>query len=334
MRDAMLPESVDDVDAILVYADDLMSRGHPHGNLIALQHAKKNRQANTWLQKHAKEILGDLADNERIDVKWTSGFIHSASLTEWDDEGLPFEVQYDQLRACPAAQLIRELSLSQAPMDQSGCTSDQGYCYEGLLARMAKHPLPTLRHLDVGGDVNKPEYNCALGLDRVLAKHPSLQEISISGGVYDFGSPKLPNLHKLRILADHDGTTIRKLARADLPMLDELDLHGGGRDDDEPTAADYVKLFTGERMPKLRRLQFSTTGEVFLDACRALLASPLVRQLDELVLDFIDNAIADLVLQDPTPLRHIKKLALTTLDRRDMSPARRTRLKKALPKLR
>ena len=94
------------------------------------------------------------------------------------------------------------------------------------------------------------------------------------------------------------------------------------------------RLFAAKHMPKLRRLELSTIEDVFLEAVRALLASPLLRQLDELVLDFVDSNIVDLVLEDPKPLRHIKKLALTTLERGDVSPARLKRLKAALPKLR
>lgn len=330
----MRPESLDDVDGILVYADELMSRGDPHGNLIALQHAKKTRPAKAWLEKHAKAILGELAGNQRIELTWQSGFIRSATLSDWEEDDLSLEVQYDQLRASAAAKLIHELSLGQAPMDQPKCTSRQGYCYEALFARMTKHPLPTLRVLVVGGVVNKPEYNCAYGLDAVLPKHPGLEEIRINGGVYTFGSPALPHLRRLRILADHDAATLRELARADLPALEQLELHGDEREEDEPTAADYVKLFAGDRMPKLRHLEFSTNGDVFLEACRALLASPLLRQLHELEINFIDNPIADLVLEDPAPLRHLKKLSLTTLQRGDVTPSRRTRLKKALPRLR
>jgi hypothetical protein len=330
----MKPESLDDVDGLLVYADELQSRGDPHGTLIALQHGKKTRQANAWLKAHATELLGALAGNEQLEPTWQSGFIRAARLTEWEDDGPSFTVQYDQLRACPAAQLIRELMLSQAPMDHRACKSKQGYCYEVLLAHMAKHPLPTLRQLSVGGDVAKPEYNCALGLAPVLAKHPGLEELGINGGVYDLGTPALPNLRKLRILANHSGENVRELAGARLPALVELDLHGDAQEDHEPTPADYVKLFASDRMPALRTLEFSTNEEeVYLEACRALLASPLLRQLTALTLEFIDNAIADLVLEDPRPLRHLKKLKLGTLERGDVTPSRRTRLARALPKL-
>lgn len=328
-------ESLDDVDGILVYADQLQSRGDPHGTLIALQHGKKTRQATAWLRQHAAEILGELAGNERTELSWQSGFIRSASLTEWENEGPSFSTQYDQLRACSAAQLIRELALSQAPMGQPECKSKQGYCYEALLACMANHPLPTLRKLDVGGDVAKPEYNCALGLAPVLAKHPGLEELTINGGVYDVGSSTLPNLRRIRILANHSGSNLRHLAGTNLPVLDELDLHGDAREDDEPTVADYAALFAASwLMPALRRLQFSTNEEeVYLEACRELFASRILPQLTELTLDFITNEIADLVLADPKPLRHLNKLKLGTLERGDVSPARRTRLKKALPKL-
>lgn len=330
----MSPESLDDVDAILVHADELQSRGDPHGTLIALQHGNKTRQAKAWLKAHAAELLGPLAGNEHLDLTWQSGFIRAASLTEWEDEGPSFTVQYDQLRACPAAQLIRELMLSQAPMDRPACKSKQGYCYEGLLAHMARHPLPTLRQLSVGGDVAKPEYNCALGLAKVLAKHPGLEELGINGGVYELGTPALPNLRNLRILANHSSKNVRDLAASQLSALVELDLHGDGQEDHAPTAADFVKLFASSRMPALRRLQFSINEEeIYLAACRALLTSPLLPQLTDLTLEFIDNAIADLILEQPQPLRHLKKLKLGTLQRGDVTASRRTRLAKALPKL-
>jgi len=330
----MKPESLEDVDGLLVYADELQSRGDPHGTLIALQHGKKAREANTWLKAHATELLGALAGNERLDLKWQMGFIRAASLTEWENEGPSFTTQYDHLRACPAAQLIRELMLSQGPMHQPTCKSSQGYCYEALLARMAKHPLPTLRQLSVGGDVAKPEHICALGLAPVLVKHPGLEELGINGGVYELGTPTLPALRKLRILANHSSKNTRDLAGARLPALVELEVHGDADEAHPPVAADYVKWFASERMPALRTLEFSINEEeLYLEACRALLASKLLTQLTHLTLEFIDNAIADLILETPGPLRHLKKLKLGTLQRGDVTASRLTRLKKALPKL-
>lgn len=66
---------------------------------------------------------------------------------------------------------------------------------------------------------------------------------------------------------------------------------------------------------------------------RALLRSPLLPRLEALTLEFIDDAIADLVIEDPKPLRHLKKLTMTTLQGGDVTPSRRKRLKAALPKL-
>ena len=327
------PESLDDVDGILVYADALMQKDDPHGNLIALQHGKKTKQAKAWLQKHASAIIGKLAETEQVTLEWQSGFIRKTALTEWDDDAPKMVELFDMVRTCPAGQLLAELQLDQAPMDVPSCTTEQGYCYEPMLAHMVEHPVATLRTLRLGAEVSKPEYNCMHGLAPVLAKHPGLEKVTINGGIYDFGSPKLPKLRKLRILADHDAATIDKLSRADLPVLDELDLHGGGTEDDPPSADDYAKLFAAKRMPKLRRLVFSSHEDGFVDVVRELLRSPLLPRLEELMVEFIDNDVADLVIEDPSPLRHLKKVALTTLEPGDVTAARRKKLQAALPKL-
>jgi uncharacterized protein (TIGR02996 family) len=52
----MRPESIDDVDGILVYADQLMSGGDPHGSLIALQHGNKTPEAEAWLRRRSSAI--------------------------------------------------------------------------------------------------------------------------------------------------------------------------------------------------------------------------------------------------------------------------------------
>jgi uncharacterized protein (TIGR02996 family) len=79
-RDAALEAAIianpDDDAAYLVYADWLLARGDPRGDLIALQHADKPESA-ALLEQHLGDWLG-ISDLGRVRLTWRWGFIHTA----------------------------------------------------------------------------------------------------------------------------------------------------------------------------------------------------------------------------------------------------------------
>ena len=184
------------------------------------------------------------------------------------------------------------------------------------------------------------------GRERLVDANVLLEELEIHASTLDDSFRRFAPDHLAKLSNDRDGELraevfARRWDARDaatgaevVPALVELEVHGDADEAHPPVAADYVKWFASERMPALRTLEFSINEEeLYLEACRALLASKLLTQLTHLTLEFIDNAIADLILETPGPLRHLKKLKLGTLQRGDVTASRLTRLKKALPKL-
>jgi len=78
--EAQLRDHPEDVDSHLVYADWLQSRGDPHGELIAIQHALATkptaalkREQSAWFARHFKKPT-------RVELTWTRGFVRELTI--------------------------------------------------------------------------------------------------------------------------------------------------------------------------------------------------------------------------------------------------------------
>lgn len=120
---AQLPPLVDD-PAYLVFADWLQSRGHPWGELVALQHAAATAPtprrrdelaaaAEKLLQEHARAILGELPP-EQAQLVWHLGFVRSARLVTPATSNTLLAAVRALLRL-PVARMLESLILDPRP---------------------------------------------------------------------------------------------------------------------------------------------------------------------------------------------------------------------------
>ncbi len=79
----MIEAAPDDPTSYLVYADWLQTQDDPRGQLIALQHARKNAAANKLLDKHAAHFFGDVTDHRDMLVPYPYGPLGRATTWRW-----------------------------------------------------------------------------------------------------------------------------------------------------------------------------------------------------------------------------------------------------------
>jgi uncharacterized protein (TIGR02996 family) len=308
---AAIAADLDDPAPYQVYADWLLERGDPHGELIAIQTrlalgADPALQARerALLDRHVLDWLGpDLGEHVR--VTWFRGFVREVVLKRRPARG------WSPLLRAPAARFIRRISALSPVKD--------------LLDLVEA---PCRGHVTV---LWLGSYRSARYSTRGLADaFPNLQVLDCDAGSIELVELRFRALRDLGLaLGDWSTETVAALMAAEVPALETLTIWGTGDDEDlAPTA--FRRLFDGAMAPALRTLRFeaSTFGDPLVDA---LLDSRLLPRLAHVDLD--DRAITDAgcarLLERAAALRHLTRLRLPD----DVSEASRARLSAALGEL-
>jgi uncharacterized protein (TIGR02996 family) len=188
-------------DDFLVYADALIERGDPRGELIHLQHRGKTKDAAKLLKANADALLGPLAAWQKS-LTWKLGFVDTA---KFRGKVVPKRAEYDAILAHPSMKYVRELDML---IDYSAAP--------GVVLALAAQPRPALRSLVIdqgyeGEDeddsaVNKPTY----GIEWGEHDHKKMSHLWVA----------IRNVEKLRLMGWNLFHGI------DLPELRELDCEG------------------------------------------------------------------------------------------------------------
>jgi uncharacterized protein (TIGR02996 family) len=326
------PDPATDLDARLVYADELQLRGDPLGELIAVQaelsqlslaadprHRRRleNREA-ALLDEHHDAWFGSLARLVRkpsrkapavpvLEVDWRLGFAEAVRLRGADQ--LPIHEVYARLRELPLSRHI--LRLVVGTPDAGLRLTDRVYphtigpSYEPLLDAMLEHGIPSrLRELVLGDVQVHRRPMLRLGhVPAVVEAAPALEALRIVGGHGDLAlaSERLRLLELWEVTPDD----LHRLADAALPGLEALVLRAQSR-----MAAPAVF----EVFPSLARLTLDgfargagsrpTLLEYLAEAMPARLR---VLALPRCMLDDRDLALVD---EHPEPFQRLTRLDL------------------------
>ena len=248
-------EAVDpavDHDARLVYADELLLRGDPLGELITAQHELahlptadprhrkrvENRIA-AIVDEHHDRWFGALARLVRkpsrkgpavpaVEVTWQLGFAEDVLIRT--SPQLAIDQAYVRLRELPLSRQIRRLvvgppDIGYDPPYQYTSPYARGSTYSQLWEAMLGHGIPSrMTELVVGADQAHRRPTLQLGeLRSVVAAAPALEVLRIVGG---HGDVPLAS-DTLRVLELHDVVEpdLVDLDHSVLPGLEELVLH-------------------------------------------------------------------------------------------------------------
>lgn len=130
----------------LVYADALIERGDPHGELIMLQHQAAVAEAQALIERNVEALLGPLVelDPASFELSWQRGYVRAAK----------FNITYDRLGpllaflASDHGRLLESLELHLLARSEADHVIEVYQHIDAYLAA-ARH-LPQLRSLELG----------------------------------------------------------------------------------------------------------------------------------------------------------------------------------------
>jgi uncharacterized protein (TIGR02996 family) len=283
----------DAIDPHLVYADWLLGKSDPRGELIVAQHQLAERPGDKKRQQAAARILADHADylmpaglaaSRHAESSWHLGYLDRVRLARRTARTTPLDAVLGELLAHPSARFVRGLVL--------GPLGDDGpYKYGPLVAAICAAPPPLLAELVIGDFTPRDttlQFTHIGNASPLLAKLPKLRTLVLRGGTLSFTAAlRHATLESLTIDTSSLATAFTKLARATLPALRTLEL---AAPDLSPTTTELAHLLA--QLPRLRRLVLRDTRDTarLLDA---ILTSPQCAKLEYLGLPGGDLDDAD-----------------------------------------
>jgi uncharacterized protein (TIGR02996 family) len=291
VRDAALLADPDDVATSLVYADWLEHRGHPRGQLIAVQHAGLDHEADQLLDRYRDELLGPLDRGDALELVWERGFIKRARIGRGDSGDDGPDALWDLLRH-PSSRFLRELVI--------GCHAfgDQNNeLMADLLMRAGPHP--PLRVLELADfdqtDIDNIDISRApIGdLGGLGACYPLLEDVVLKTSDVELGALELPRARRFAVrTSSMTKRLLASITRASWPALEELELWFGDPDRGYGADCEHADARTIFSMasPKLRAL--AVRNAMFSDELVPdLLAWPGSARLEQL--DFALGTLSD-----------------------------------------
>jgi uncharacterized protein (TIGR02996 family) len=132
--EAAIAQAPDDPGAYLVYADWLLQREEPRGELIVAQHGELQARARELLDAHLDRFVGPLVYQHDARVEWYCGFVRGLELPSGIDLDTRALVALLQHASCA---VVKKLRLR---------------CHGRVdLAALAEHAPSTLRWLELDG---------------------------------------------------------------------------------------------------------------------------------------------------------------------------------------
>ena len=317
LEKAIIANPHDDA-AYLVYGDWLQGHGDPRGELIALQAGNKDKVAKKYIKDHADYLLGPLKQHQKCyddfngkkpdAFTWKNGFIYRARLAhnEYADQWrgkLATDVMLPLLQH-PSGKFLVELVLNEND-DPSEDTLDD------IFDVIAKHPMPTLRKLQIGDDVSQISWYRVGNIGKIWKSVPNLTHFDIEAGEFELGTIELPNLvHAVFQTGGLSKTAAKSIAKAKWPKLEHLEVYfGDPQYGCTATIKDAQAILENANVPKLRYLGLKN-AEFQAELVPHLAKSKLVRQLHTLDMScgiLLDEHV-DVILQHKDAFKHLEVL--------------------------
>ncbi len=330
--------SPDDPDPWVVYADWLMVKNDPRGEIAALRMQGKEAEAEAKLAQHRKELFDDGEDGDDLVFRdaialtsWSHGFPTGATIKIDFDARTELDAIVRRFLALPIAAFIDELRLGLARFESN---NDWGPTIRAIAESAQAETMRILCFDEF--DANEQEISwTAFGDFSAVWQHlPRLEVLSIkSGEGGTLGTIVLPNLRKfVRISGGLRATELASITNAHWPELEHLELwFGQDRYHAEGHAAQLLPIFEARGLAKLSHLGL-VNCEFSESALQHLIGSPLLRQLRSLDLSngILANREVDLLVANAAQLAHLTSIDVSSNFLLDLDLVR---LRKVLPRV-
>jgi uncharacterized protein (TIGR02996 family) len=266
----------DDPRAYLVYADWLAGRGHPRGELIALDHrmsidpSVEVADARKALVARHPELVGEVDAFGLAEWRW--GFVQRLRVARGYYDATPRDAAIERLRAITghaACRFLRDLHVGNLWIEGD-------FDYDPVL----ELELPSLAIFELQADGPRLAATELGEVAPLFEGCPRIESLSLRAGTLRLGP--LPSLRRLTL----ESLGIRRadlldLLRGGQPRLESLEIWVGGRDRTDVTMDDLAPLLDGGAFPRLERLGLMNC-DFADDLCDALARSRIAEQLREL----------------------------------------------------
>lgn len=311
--EAAIERDLDNDTPFLVYADWLLSKGNPRGELIALQAAGKERKTSeaALRRKLLPQLLGPLLGYEdRLAETWRLGFIETIRIeaTRADEAGgVDLMKLLEPALRLPSTRFLRELTIALPSVHEAEVIPRM---HAALAAGGVR---PALRKLAfvTNGEEEMLSWTSAGELAGFATLFPNLETLAVEAGGYALTTPNFPRLKSLVLqTCGMTADNLAAISAADWPSLEQLELWAGSSAYGiEPTVDQFAPLLKSPRLPRLKSLGLCNC-EVTDALCAAVLASPLLPQLESLSFakGTMTDAGAQLLIAGADRLRHLERL--------------------------
>jgi len=344
-RDARNPElekailgNPNDRDAYAVYADWLMEKGDPRGELISLQLGNKDGQAKKLIEMHAEYFLGPLAAHQKVyddngnnassslrspaqekewlkladqALFWRHGFIHRVRLSHntYSESGFTGKLAQvlEQVFAHPSGRFVVELAFH-----SNGDPNEDDL--QTLIDVIGKKAPPTIRKITFGDNVDQISWHHTGKLDKMWKAVPNLRTLDIESGEFDVGKMVAPKLEKARFITGGlSGGCAKSIATAQMPAIKHLEIYYGTDEyGGTSTIKDVKPLLDRTDLPKLEYLGLKN-AEFMNEIAKAMPTAKILKQLKTLDLSLgtmtDEGAVAMAAHADA--FKHLEVLDLT-----------------------
>lgn len=330
-----------DRDAYVVFADWLQQQGDPRGELMSLQLAGKDDEAEALLAKHEDYFLGPLAAHKLVydeggnnsashlrtpeqeeawqqihtqAFRWRNGYIHFLRLSH-DEDQTPKKLDgtladvLDQVLDHPSGRYIVEIAFH-----GNGSLNDDDL--QPLIDKLADKAPPTLRKLTLGDNIDQISWHHVGSLAGLWPSIPQLRTLEIETGELEVGEPGqmiAPALERaVFITGGMSPSCARGIATAKLPSIQHLEIYYGDPNyGGNATIDDVTPLLDRSDLTKLRYLGLKNS--MFANEIARLVGhAKVIAQLD--TLDLSCGAMTDegakYLAESAAGLAHLKTLDL------------------------
>lgn len=215
-----------ELELLRVYADQLILRGDPLGELIVVASDPREtpelvRRRDALIAARTTAITDALARPRRTELRWRRGFIDAVEFQHTGDEHL--ELALPTLADQPEARLLRRIEIESVEYDGEG---DLGPVVAELARLAPRFPRLTEIVVREGPAIGDPWIDGAIALGNVsvlYAAYPALEILELGGRDAELGAIALPRLRRF-VATWLQGPDIRTIVNAQVPALVELDL--------------------------------------------------------------------------------------------------------------